>query len=279
MIEKSASERTLRAPGGLFHCPFHLDHSHNSSCSSFSLFNFSPLSLRRGVAVVCFEVTKVSRYTFLCAPCDLGDPGWGIPGFRMVLCCFYHLRVWPCVCRCSSFSNWCFLVVAIPRWDDTKLSPLALIQQWIGSQSSWRWCFCLFGFLLGLFWFVVAFVVCLLFFVLFLFVCLCCSWNDGFLDYVQVPHQFSLAVLNKQTTSCINLEMNDSAMPQSVLNDLAKVKGVARKKESHCFDVSGVTGDRQGSYHCAIQVLLPWGPHGWLVLHWPRTPLFLRQLT
>ena len=93
---------------------------------------------------------------------------------------------------------------------------------------------------------MVAFVVCLLFFVLFLFVCLCCSWNDGFLDYVQVPHQFSLAVLNKQTTSCINLEINDSAMPQSVLNDLAKVKGVGRKKEPHCFDVSGVTGGQTG---------------------------------
>ena len=28
----------------------------------------------------------------------------GIPGFRMVLCCFPHLRVWPCVCLCSSLS-------------------------------------------------------------------------------------------------------------------------------------------------------------------------------
>ena len=24
--------------------------------------------------------------------------------------------------------------------------------------------------------------------------------------------------------------------------------------------------------HCAIQVLSPWGSHGWLVLLWPRTP-------
>ena len=27
--------------------------------------------------------------------CDLGDPGGGIPGFRMVLCCFTHSLVWP----------------------------------------------------------------------------------------------------------------------------------------------------------------------------------------
>ena len=24
----------------------------------------------------------------------------GIPSFRMVLCCFPHLRVWPCLCLC-----------------------------------------------------------------------------------------------------------------------------------------------------------------------------------
>ena len=39
---------------------------------SVSLF-FSPLSLRRGVVVVCFEVYIGE----LLAPCDLGDPGWG----------------------------------------------------------------------------------------------------------------------------------------------------------------------------------------------------------
>ena len=28
----------------------------------------------------------------------------GIPGFRMVLCCFPHLRVWPRVCLYSPLS-------------------------------------------------------------------------------------------------------------------------------------------------------------------------------
>ena len=46
----------------------------------------------------------------------------GIPGFRMVLCCFSHLCVWPCVCLFSTFFFVCFLaVLAILGCDDTKL--------------------------------------------------------------------------------------------------------------------------------------------------------------
>ena len=52
--------------------------------------------------------------------------------------------------------------------------------------------------------FCCLFAVFFCFFVLFV----CAVRNDGFLDYVQVPHQFSLAVLNSQTTSCINLEID-----------------------------------------------------------------------
>ena len=29
--------------------------------------------------------------------CDLWDPGWGIPGFRSELCCFFHPLAWPFV--------------------------------------------------------------------------------------------------------------------------------------------------------------------------------------
>ena len=28
-------------------------------------------------------------------PCDLADPGWGIPGFPWYFCCFTHSLVWP----------------------------------------------------------------------------------------------------------------------------------------------------------------------------------------
>ena len=57
-------------------------------------------------------------------------------------------------------------------------------------------------FVLAVFWFVVD--------------------DDGFLDYVQVLHQFSFVALNQQTASRINLEINAFAMPLSVLNDLAE---------------------------------------------------------
>ena len=90
---KSTTERTLSAPGGLFLCPFHLALSHNSSWLSVSLF-FSPLSLRRGVVVVCFEVTiGESLYLFSLRLVISGILAGGIPGFRMVLCCFSHLQV------------------------------------------------------------------------------------------------------------------------------------------------------------------------------------------
>ena len=40
-----------------------------------------PLSLRRGVVVVCFEVTMGELLALSAAPCNLGDPGWGDPWF------------------------------------------------------------------------------------------------------------------------------------------------------------------------------------------------------
>ena len=66
-------------------------------------------------------------------------------------------------------------------------------------------------FVLAVFWFVVG--------------------DDGFLDYVQVLHQFSFVALNQQTASRINLEINAFAMPLSVLNDLAEaMKALDGKK-------------------------------------------------
>ena len=31
----------------------------------------------------------------MAALCDLWDPGWGDPGFRIELCCFFHPLAWP----------------------------------------------------------------------------------------------------------------------------------------------------------------------------------------
>ena len=62
---------------------------------SVSLF-FSPLSLRRGVAVVCFEVNiGESLCLFGLRHVISGILAGGIPGFRMVICCFTHPLVWP----------------------------------------------------------------------------------------------------------------------------------------------------------------------------------------
>ena len=96
-------------------CPFIISQLAHVSLSVSPFF--SPLSLRHGFVVVCFEVTTC--YALTAAPCDLGDPGWGIPGFRMVLCCFAHPEVWPC-----DFVVLPFVSAAIPCQDDTMLSLL-----------------------------------------------------------------------------------------------------------------------------------------------------------
>ena len=70
---------------------------------------------------------------------DLGDPGWGDPCFRMVLCCFSHLCVWVGVCLFSACFFICFLVVlAILGCDDTCTGPsqfsfVALNSRWQGT--------------------------------------------------------------------------------------------------------------------------------------------------
>ena len=89
---------------------------------SVSLF-FSPLSLRRGVAVVCFEVNiGESLCLFGLRHVISGILAGGIPGFRMVICCFTHPLVWP-----GGLDVFPIVAAAIPWRDDIMLSPLALI--------------------------------------------------------------------------------------------------------------------------------------------------------
>ena len=88
------------------------------------------------------------------APCDLGYPGGGISGFRMVLCCFAQLEVWPCV-----FFVLPFVSAAAPCQDNTMLwqdnknvITRALIRPWTGTCHAFVWLFC-FGLLcFALFW-------------------------------------------------------------------------------------------------------------------------------
>ena len=80
----------------------------------------------------------------------------GIPGFRMVICCFTHPLVW-----LGGLDVFLFVSAAIPGRDDIMLSPLALINpNWHRSRRRLvclflLFCFvCLvfaFGFCFGLF--------------------------------------------------------------------------------------------------------------------------------
>ena len=107
---------------------------------------FSPLSLRRGVVVVCFEVAMGELLCLLAAPCDLGDPGWGDPwfphgAFVASLAFWYGLVI---------FWVLPFVFAAIPCRDDTMLSSLAWISPWTGTCHTLvlRFCFVLVFFFL-----------------------------------------------------------------------------------------------------------------------------------
>ena len=144
----------------MFHCPFH-------SCLSHIRTGFT----------LCFTFLLTTLVATRRCRCLLrSDKGWvvmpfglrhvisgilagGIPGFRMVLCCFSHLCVWPCVCLFSPFCFVCFLAfLAILGCDDTMLPSPAWIHQWTGCQS----------FLCVRFWLVLVllfgFVCCLVLF-------------------------------------------------------------------------------------------------------------------
>ena len=148
---------------------------------------FSPLSLRRGVVVVCFEVI---RGELLClSACAMwsrvGDPGWGIPGFRIVLFVLFPSPA--CMALCVSVFPPFFVFVmfmAILWWDDTMLSPLAWICQWtnwlpvIPLCVGFWFCFC----------FVLVVFVCL-------FVCFCLFWLLMMTAYWTMYRSFTSSLL------------------------------------------------------------------------------------
>ena len=102
---------------------------------------FSPLSLRRSVVVVCFEVT-MSELLCLSA-CAMWSRGSWLGGSLVSAWCF-----------CASLAFWYGLVIfwvlpfvfaAIPCRDDTMLSSLAWINPWTGTCHTLvlRFCFVL----------------------------------------------------------------------------------------------------------------------------------------
>ena len=140
----------------------------------------------------------------------------GIPSFRSELCCFYHPLAGMALFMLV-FSPFC---LCLRPYHDVMTQGCHLLHEsaneLVASHSSFvgwfLFVFVLFWwFVLVVFWFVVD--------------------DDGFLDYVQVLHQFSFVALNQQTASRINLEINAFAMPLSVLNDLVEaMKAVDGKK-------------------------------------------------
>ena len=95
----------------------------------------------------------------MAALCDLWDPGWGIPGFRSELCCFFHPFSWPlrvvqCCLRFASFS------VAILMMTYKMSSCTSFLRAGSDPTSLWS----------CLVWFCCGFVC---FVCLFAFVCLC----------------------------------------------------------------------------------------------------------
>ena len=109
-------------------------------------------------------------------PCDLGDPGGGIPGFRMVLCCFTHSLVWP------DGLDALFRFVASP-YHTVMIQSYHLLHQLTHSLMNWnlsRCCFACVG------CFLVCLVLCL---------CVLCAFGVFVLfllclgDYIVTVHR------------------------------------------------------------------------------------------
>ena len=63
----------------------------------------SPLQLLHGVVIASIEVFFYCELLCLMACSISGILAGGIPGFRIVLCCFTHSAVWRCVCCVFGF--------------------------------------------------------------------------------------------------------------------------------------------------------------------------------
>ena len=199
----------------MFQCPFHSCLSHFRTGALHVSPFFSPLSLRRGVVVVCFEVIKGESLCHSAYAMWSRDPGWGDPWFPhgvvlllspvcMALCVF----VFP-------FALFVFLLFGHNRmwWHNAAITCMNP-PKWTGCQSFLcvRFLACS-GLLFGFVCCLVLFCVSLLFA---WFMMMTAQWT-----YVQVLLQFSFAALNSRspgTLICITAH----AMSYSVINDLAK---------------------------------------------------------
>ena len=154
-------------------------------------FFVSPLSLRRGVVVVCFEVTMCELLCLMaCAMWSRGSWLGGCLVSACCFCCFAHLLVWPCDFVCRLF---CFICHTLSRWYNAIT--LALISPWTGTCHTSVWLFCF-----GLPCFVlVVWVFCFVCFgscCCFLF-CLMTSWQTGLCTGPLPDHSWSPSICRR----------------------------------------------------------------------------------
>ena len=117
---KSTTERTLSAPGGLFHCPIHICFSHISSCFTVRLtFLFTTLVATRRCRCLLRSDKLVSCYALsACAMWSRGSWLGGSLVSAWCFCCFTRLLVWP-----GDFDVLPFVSAAIPsRWYNVIIS-------------------------------------------------------------------------------------------------------------------------------------------------------------
>ena len=160
MIDKALLSGLWAHPPGCFTVRFTVAFLTLERVSLYVSPFFSPLSLRRGVVVVCFEVIKGES---LChsAYAMWSRGSWLGGSLVSAWCCVASLTcVYGLVCVCFPlFCFVCFLAfLAILGCDDTMLPSPAWIHQWTGCQS----------FLCVRFWLVLVllfgFVCCLVLF-------------------------------------------------------------------------------------------------------------------
>ena len=148
---------------------------------------FSPLSLRHGFVVVCFEVTICELLCLMaCAMWSRGSWLGGSLVSAWCFCCFAHLLVWPCD---FVFRLFCFCCHTLSRW--YNVITLALISPWTGTchTSVWLFCFGLLCFVLVVWVFCFGFCCCFWF--------LMTSWQTGLCTGPLPDHSWSPSICRR----------------------------------------------------------------------------------
>ena len=201
--------------------PLHTQHIWSEGCKTGP--NKKKRAVLSGIDRLGESIWRCSTISCLLPCVDLvsrsrGILAGGIPGFRMVLCCFPHLRVWPCVCLCSPLS---VLLCLWPYYDE--MTQCCHLLHWICHELVASHSFVC--------WFLVLF--CFGGFCLFvLFVCFCLSWLWMMTAYwtVQVPSPVLFCGPQQQMASSSNWNYCFCNAIERVKRPGGSHEGVGRKK-------------------------------------------------